>query len=257
MVMKRIVYYTWLGLALVAAPQKAAAVAPVPPPVPAEVCATAMQEFLLQLPQKKHTAWAAGQVGPGYTPDTAWVVRNVDARRFHKYAGSLLELFVRAKAWKKGGYKIADFVAGNVVVNGKAYICVTLYVESETATEIYQVQQWYDVSAYVPYETEAEVAAAKERLAHSVHPMTLLLQSVKDQATADTAAEQIEKEYSELYTQAKYARKWLWPDSRTMLREIEAAGGSVQEFEDALNKVRQQDYYGSARFQHVLLSIHS
>lgn len=254
-VMKRFVYYMWLGLALAWAPQEAVAVAPLPPPVPADVCAAATEEFLLQMPQKKHTAWAAGQVGPGYSPDTAWVVHHVEARRFHKYAGSMLELFVRAKAWKKGGYKLVGFYDQNVVVKGKAYICITLNFETTAEGMLHHVKQWYDVSAYVPYESEAAVAEAKQRLVQSVHPMTQLLQSVHDQSTAEAAASLLEKDYEALYTQAKYARKWLWPDRKELYQQIEAAGGSVQEFETALYKVQQQGYYGSARLQRVLLSI--
>lgn len=221
------------------------------PGIPQSVAQEAAAAMAGKLTQHRHTAWAAGQQGPGCTPQTAWVIKDIATpKRFHKYAGSMLEVMLRAYPWEQKGYTPKDFSSCNTVTNGKAYIVATVIFD--TAEGTCSLKQWYDVSAYVPFTTEQEAAQARTAVTQTAAKMATLLRSVTDTAGADAAATVVAKEYTPIFRQYKPLYKWLWSNKNDMEQDFRAAGSSMQELDTLLRRLSEKQFYNSAALREAI-----
>ncbi len=220
------------------------------PHVPQSMAQEAAAVMAGQLAQHRHTAWAAGQQGPGYTPDTAWRIENLPSpKRFHKYAGSMLEVLLRAYPWEQKGYTPKDFSSCTPVTGGKAYIVATVIFD--TAEGECSLKQWYDVSAYVPFATEQEATQARSTITQSAAKMTALLRGVTDTAGANAAAVLV-KEYTPVFRKYKSLYKWLWNNENGMEQDFRAAGASMQELDNILRQLSEKQFYNSTALREAI-----
>ncbi len=132
--------------------------------------------------------------GPGQSRETAWVLSQTpDIGQ-----GDFCSLFVRCiypdtTPFDEAKLEPAAFYIQKIFADNKAYIhfCLDVFPIGDPGSARYRFHQWFDISAVVPFRSEADIRQAAEQLLGTLQQLSNLVGGVHDKASADAAAEKI------------------------------------------------------------------
>lgn len=191
--------------------------------------------------------------GYGFTPQTAWVLREAPDISLQETCTVLAGyLFPETGMLKSSGLEASAVYGEKLFTDGKALIrlCVDIIPAGDSPNARYRFSQWFDVSAVVPFRSEADVERAAIQLGTTLQQMSNLAAGIHDKASADAAAEQLSALEKRAQKQSAGLR-WLTEAEfeKIILRNRIAPLSTLFA---PFHKLREANYYGSEKLQNTL-----
>lgn len=191
--------------------------------------------------------------GYGFTRQTAWVLREAPDISLRETCTVLAGyLFPNRDMPESSGLEASAVYGEKLFTDGKALIrlCVDIIPAGDSPNARYRFNQWFDVSAVVPFRSEADVEQAVIQLGTTLLQMSELTAGIHDKASADAAAEQL----SALKKRGKEqvaGLRWL---SEAEFEEIILRNriAPLPTLIDPFLKLREADYFGSEKLRNAL-----
>ncbi len=191
--------------------------------------------------------------GYGFTPQTAWVLRAAPDIRLQETCTVLAGyLFPNTGILESAGLEASAVYSEKLFTDGKALIrlCVDIIPTGDSPNARYRFNQWFDVSALVPFRSEADVERAVIQLGTTLQQMSKRAEGIHDKASADAAAEQLSA-LAKLGREQADGLRWLSEDEFSdLLRKY--GHNPVDIFIAPFLKLQEEDYYGSEKLRHAL-----
>ncbi len=193
--------------------------------------------------------------GYGFTPQTAWVLRTAPDIRLQETCTVLAGyLFPNTGMLESAGLEASAVYSDKLFTDGKALIrlCVDIIPAGDSPNARYRFNQWFDVSAIVPFRSEADVEQAVIQLGTTLLQMSELADGIHDKASADAAAEQLSALGKRGQEQSAGLR-WL---SEAEFEEIILRNriAPLPTLIDPFHKLREADYFGSEKLRNAIRS---
>lgn len=190
--------------------------------------------------------------GPGQTRKTAWVLSQApDIGQV-----DFCSLFVRCiypdtTPFDEAKLEPAAFYSQKIFADNKAYIhfCLDVFPIGEPGRARYRFHQWFDISAIVPFRSEADVRQAAEQLLSTLQQLSALVDGVHDKASADAAAEKIPA-LRQLGQQQVIGLRWL--TEVEFSRIVRENNLDLNTLMSGFGKLEEADFHGSEKLRDAL-----
>lgn len=191
--------------------------------------------------------------GSGFTQQTAWVLTHAPDIHLPETCTVLAGyLYPNSNMLETAGLESSAFYSEKLFTDNKALIrlCVDIIPTGDSPTARYRFNQWFDVSALVPFRSETELKQAVARLLSTLQQLSELADGIHDKATADAAAERI----AELMTQGREqvrGLRWLTEDEFAQLVSKDNTN-MMDNLISPFLKLQEANYFNSEKLQKVL-----
>lgn len=218
-----------------------------------ELPADILQQFadMAQTSLKNRPEWS-NMVGPGFTRETAWVLRQMPDIGQTEFCSLFVRLiYSDSTPLDRAGLGTSVFYSEKLFADGKAYIhlCADVIPTERNAEIRYRLHQWFDISAIVPFRSEADVRQAAERLIGTIQQLTAVVEGVHDKATADAAADQIPP-LRQLAQQQMNGLRWL--NEAEFSRIVRENKLDLNALMSGFTQLEEADFHGSEKLRNEL-----
>lgn len=218
-----------------------------------ELPADILQQFadMAQASLKEIPEWS-NMTGPGFTRETAWVLRQMPDIGQPEFCSLFVRLiYPDSTPLDRAGLETSVFYSEKIFADEKAYIhlCADVIPTEGNAEAHYRLHQWFDISAIVPFRTEAEVRQAAGQLIDTLQQLAAVVEGVHDKASADAAADRIPP-LRQLAQQQMNGLRWL--NEAEFSRIVRENKLDLNALMSVFIKLEEADFHGSEKMRNAL-----
>ncbi len=212
-----------------------------------------LQQFsdMAQASLKEIPEWS-NIAGPGFSRETAWVLQSMPDIGQAEFCSLFVRLiYSDSTPFDRAGLEPSVFYSEKIFADGKAYIhlCADIIPTEGNAGLRYRFHQWFDISAIVPFRSEADVRHAAEQLIGTMQQLAAVVEGVHDKATADAAADLIPP-LRQLAQQQMNGLRWLSEaEFSQIVRDNKLDLNTLM---SGFIKLQEADFHGSEKLRNNL-----